>query len=331
MLTKKCCQDFHKIYSYKSLFLFSIGFLFMPLDPQKTINSPLGLSFALLIGRYTPNRIGHLLVDFAADRISSRKGWKMVQSVHLNQWVANGENLNQSSLDEAVRKNFRSTARSIFDLYHNINDPNVFRSIVDVHPVAEQLLLRPEYAERGLAVAGIHMSNFDFIGQAAGMAGVKAMFLGLPEMHAGYQKQLEMRRERGMNIIPTNSGTIKQAIKYLRAGGMVITGIDRPDESYPYRPRFFGRPAALPIHHIFLALKANVPILVGSVIWKPDKKYHFLFSETIEMQSHPDRHQEILLNAECVLHIAEDFIRQDPSQWSMTFPVWPEAMDKVPL
>ena len=303
----------------------------MPLDPQKTINSRLGLSIALLIGRYTPNRIGHPIVDFAADRISSRKRWRMIRSVHLNQWVVTGENLNQAALDDAVRKNFRSTARSIFDLYHNINDPNVFRKIIDVHPLAEQLLARPEYAERGLVVAGIHMSNFDFIGQVAGMAGVKAMFLGLPEMHAGYQKQLEMRKERGMNIVPTNFGTIKQALKYLRDGGVVMTGIDRPDDSYPYRPLFFGRPAALPIHHIFLALKAQVPILVGSVIWKSDGKYHFLFSEPIEMQPHPVRHQEIIQNAEGVLHVAEDFIRQDPSQWSMTFPVWPDAMDKVPL
>jgi len=303
----------------------------MPVDPQKTINSPLGLSIALLIGRYTPNRIGHPIVDFAADRISARKGWKMIRSAYLNQWVVNGENLNQAALDDAVRKNFRSTARSIFDLYHNINDPKIFRQIIEVHPIAEQLLTRPEYAERGLVVTGIHMSNFDFIGQVAGMAGVKAMFLGLPEMHAGYQKQLEMRRERGMNIVPTNSSTIKQAVKYLRNGGVVMTGIDRPDERYPYRPLFFGRPAALPIHHIFLALKAHVPILVGSVIWKPDGKYHFLFSEPIEMEPHPDRHQEIIQNAERVLHVAEDFIRQDPSQWSMAFPVWPDAMDKVPL
>ena len=303
----------------------------MPVDPQKTINSPLGLSFALLIGRYTPDRIGHPLVDFAADRISARKGWKMVKAVHLNQWVVHGETLNQLALDEAVRKNFRSTARSIFDLYHNINDPNVFRQIIVMHPLAEQLLARPEHTERGLVVAGIHMSNFDFIGQAAGMAGLKAMILGLPEMHAGYQKQLEMRQERGMNIVPTNSGTIKQAVKYLRDGGLVMTGIDRPDESYPYRPLFFGRPAALPIHHIFLALKAQVPILVGSVIMKSDGKYHFLFSEPIEMQPHPDRHQELIQNAESVLRIAENFIRQDPSQWSMTFPVWPDVMDKVPL
>ncbi len=302
----------------------------MTVEPRNLINSRYGLDLAILIGRYTPNRLGRWISEFAADRISSRKDWRLVKAARLNQWVARGENLDSAALDEAVRENFRNTARSIFDLYHNINNPNNFRSIIEVHPIAEQFLQRPEYSERGLVVAGLHMGSFDFIGQAAGVAGVKGYYLGLPTLNSGYQKQIEMRRERGMNIIPTNSGTIKQAIKYLRAGGMVLTGIDRPDESIPYRPLFFGRPAALPIHHIFIALKAQVPLMVASVICKPDEKYHFLFSEPIEMQPHPDRHTEILLNAKKVLSVAEGFIRQDPSQWEMTFPVWPEAMDLVP-
>jgi KDO2-lipid IV(A) lauroyltransferase len=302
----------------------------MTIDPQKIIASPLGLRIAYSIGRYTPNRLGHRMVNFAADRISTRKDWKMVRAARLNQWIVHDEVLDQAALDEAVRKNFRSTARSIFDLYHNINDPKVFSKIIDVHPIAEQLLNRPEFTERGLVVAGVHMSNFDFIGQAAGMAGVKAMFLGLPDTNPAYRKQLEMRREKGMNFLPTSPASIKQAIKYLRDGGVVMTGLDRPDESYRYHPLFFGRPAPLPIHHIFLALKAQVPVLVGSVICQSDGKYHFLFSEPIEMQPHPDRHQEIIQNAENVLHLAENFIRQDPSQWSMTFPVWPDAMEQVP-
>jgi KDO2-lipid IV(A) lauroyltransferase len=302
----------------------------MPNDPQDVINSPLGLSIALLIGRFTPAWLGHRIADFSAERISARKNWKMVQAIRLNQWVAHGENLDRQGLDEAVRLNFRNTARSIFDLYHNINNPDIFRKIVDLHPTAEHLLQRPEYSERGLVVAGVHMSNFDFIVQAAGMSGVKAMFLALPDNHAGYRKQIEMRREKGMNIVPASSASIKQAIKFLCQGGVVMTGLDRPDGIYPYHPKFFGHPAPLPVHHIFLALKARVPVMVGSVIRKPDGKYHFMFSEPIEMQPQPDRHDEILLNAEIILKYAEDFIRQDPCQWSMAFPVWPDLMGQVP-
>ncbi len=302
----------------------------MTVEPRNIINSRYGLDLAYLIGRYTPNLLGRWIAEFAADRIVARKNWKLVKAARLNQWVARGENLDRAALDEAVRENFRATARSIFDLYHNINNPENFRKIIDVHPIAEEFLKRPEYSERGLVVAGLHMGSFDFIGQAAGLSGVKAIYLGLPELNPGYQKQSEMRREKGMNIIPTNPATIKQAIKRLKAGGVVMTGFDRPDETVPYRPLFFGRPAALPIHHIFIALKAKVPMMVASVHWKPDGKYHFMFSEPIEMQPHPDRRTEIIQNAENVLKVAEGFIRQAPGQWEMTFPVWPEAMNEVP-
>ncbi len=299
-------------------------------EARSIINSRYGLNIAYFIGRYLPNQLGRRIAVFAADRISARKDWKLVRAARLNQWVARGENLDQAELDEAVRENFRSTARSIFDLYHNINNLESFRKTIDVHPIAEQFLQRPEYSERGLVVAGLHMGSFDFIGQAAGIAGVKGFYLGLPTVNSGYQKQIEMRKERGMNIIPTNPATLKQAIKYLRAGGMILTGFDRPDDSYQDRPLFFGRPAALPIHHIFIALKAQVPMMIAAVLWRPDGKYHFLFSEPIEMLPHPNRRTEILQNAENILHIAEGFIRQDPSQWEMTFPVWPEVMSLVP-
>jgi lauroyl/myristoyl acyltransferase len=302
----------------------------MTIEARNIINSPVGLNLAYMIGRYTPQSLGHRIAQFGADQISGRRGWKMVQAARINQWVARGEKLNSEALDEAVHLNFRATARSIFDLYHNINNPAVFREIIAIDSTAEQFLRRPEFAERGLVVAGLHMGSFDFIGQVAGVSGVKAMYLMLNKMNPGYEKQLEMRREKGMNAYPTSNESIKKAIKYLRAGGMVMTGIDRPDESIPYRCQFFGHPAALPVHHVFMALKANVPVLLAAVLRKPDDRYHFLFSNPIEMEPQSNRQAEIIYNAEKILYVAADFIRQDPSQWAMTFPVWPGLVDQVP-
>lgn len=302
----------------------------MTIEARNIINSPLGLNLAYWIGRYTPQSMGHRIAQFAADRISARRGWKMVQAARLNQWMVHGGLISRPDLDEAVHQNFRCTARSIFDLYHNINNPAVFRQIIDVHPIAEQFLKRPEFAERGIVVAALHLGSFDFIGQAAGVAGVKAMALVLPAINPGYQKQYDMRREKGMNILPTSRDSIKQAIKYLRAGGVVMTGIDRPEPKSPYLPCFFGRPAPLPVHHVFMALKAQVPVMVGAVLWQPDGRYHFLFSGPIEMEPEADRQSEIINNAEKVLLVAADFIRRDPAQWAMTFPVWPDIADLVP-
>jgi lauroyl/myristoyl acyltransferase len=269
----------------------------MTVDPRIIINSPFGLGFANLVGRFTPSWLGYRIAINIANIISSRKSWRMVRATRGN---------------------------------HNINDSQAFLKLVEPNPMAIQLVQRPEYSIRGLVVAGVHLGNFDMVFQMLGLASIHAVALTLPKMNAGYQKQREMRQKKGVRVLQASVGSLKYSVDYLKQGGMVVTGIERPDPSYPYRLKFFGRPAALPIHHIFLALKAKVPVIVAAAIKRPDGKYHFLFSDPIEMQPHPDRHTEIVLNAEAVLRVAERFILQDPTQWAMTFPVWPEVLECLP-
>ena len=302
----------------------------MAIDPRNIINSPFGLNLAYLIGKYTPQTLGQRIALYIADRISARAKWKIVHAVRTNQWVVNGEKLSRADLDRLVSETFRNIAVSIFELYHNINDPTASLRMFEPHPMAVQLLQRPEFSARGLVIAGVHMSNFDMAYQVGGLVGIKALTLTLPKLDAAYQKQLAMRSEKGLNIAQASVGSIKHAVDHLKAGGLVITGIDRPDENYTYRPKFFNRPAAIPIHHVFLAVKAHVPVIVVATYKHSDGKYHFIFSDPIEMQPHPDRHLEIITNAENILHVVEGIIQRFPSQWSMTFPVWPEVVSQVP-
>jgi lauroyl/myristoyl acyltransferase len=293
------------------------------------INSPFGLSVANLIGKHTPTNIGHRIAFSIADFISARKSWKLVQATRCNQWIVNGESLDSVALDRLVQKNFRNIAASIFDFYHNINNPTASLRTILPHPFAVQLVLRPEFSERGLIVAGIHMSNFEMIYQMGGLADVKGLVITLPELNEGYQKQWEVRKKSGLGFVTASIGSMKNAINHLTKGGLVITAFDRPDPASSYRLKFFGHPAALPVHHIFLAIKAHVPIVVAAILRLPNGMYDFLFSDPIEMISHPDRHTEIVINAENVLQVAENFIRHDTTQWSMTFSIWPEMLSRV--
>ena len=47
------------------------------------------------------------------------------------------------------------------------------------------------------------------------------------------------------------------------------------------------------------------------------------------MQRCADAEEEIVVNAEILLKIMEENIRQYPVQWNMTYPVWPQVMDEV--
>jgi KDO2-lipid IV(A) lauroyltransferase len=110
----------------------------------------------------------------------------------------------------------------------------------------------------------------------------------------------------------------------------VLTGIDRPVPDPGSRPRFFGRPAVLPMHHIFLATKARVPVMLMASDLQADGKYHIATSDLIEMDPDPDRERGAIRNAEKVLTIAEGFIRRVPQQWLVSLPVWPETLDLTP-
>jgi len=116
----------------------------------------------------------------------------------------------------------------------------------------------------------------------------------------------------------------------LKSGGTLLTAVDRPMPESKYKFRFFDHPASLPVHHIQMALNANVPIIVFAIILKPDNRIHFSASELIEMRHYPSRRDRIVKNAEYVLSIVEDFISLAPNQWAMFHPVWPDLLETVP-
>ncbi len=294
------------------------------------VNSRLGLALALGLGRIMPPSLGYRLAYLTADRIASRPNSSIVRAVRANQWMISGGELSSEQLDEVVREVFRHTAHSIYTLYHYLNNSVMFERMVKFSPAILEIIEKSRQGKEGMIVVGIHMSNFDLVARAGLQRGLHALALGFPNPGGGYRWQNKMRREAGWEVIPASMNAMRRAARYLSEGRTLITGADRPIPNSKYRPRFFGRPAALPVHHVLLALWAKVPIIVAAAIQQPDGIYHILASEPIEMQSYSDRQTEILSNAEAVLEVAADFIRQAPHQWAMFYPVWPEAMDKVP-
>jgi KDO2-lipid IV(A) lauroyltransferase len=271
-------------------------------------------------------RIGYAL----AGQIARRGDSPVVRAVRVNQWVASGEIPNRNRLDRIVRETLRQSAHSLFDLYHYIHDFEATRQLIVFDSSFQPILQRPEFDERGVVIAGLHLSNFDLILQWLAKGGMKLLLLTLPEPQGGRRTEYEIRKRTGLNLIPASVGAFRQALKHLQRGGLVLTGIDRPIEKPDMRPRFFGLPAALPIHHVFLALKAQVPVVLTVTYRREDGKYHVFASDPIEMDFCPIPEEAMLKNAEKILKVAEQFIQQAPQQWSVPLPVWPQVMERVP-
>jgi lauroyl/myristoyl acyltransferase len=300
------------------------------IDLQQVLNSAFSLRLVSTLAKKLPPRFGYRIAHGIARQIARRQQSAVVRAVRANQWVVHGEALDREALDQIVDETLHHWARSIFDLYHYLETPQAAGQLIVLEPSFQQLAQRPEFDHRGLVIVGLHLSNFDLVLQWLCRQRMKPLLITIPNPQGGRQLEYEMRQRDGMKLLPASLGAFRQALKHLQKGGMVVTGIDRPIPQPRDCPHFFGRPASLHMHHIFLATKAHVPIVVAAATLQEDGKYHVFASDFLEMDSHSDPNVEMLRNAEKVLLIAEEFIRRAPQQWSVPLPVWPQVMDLVP-
>lgn len=302
----------------------------MAIDLQHVINSSLTLRIVSSLAQSLPPRVGYRIAYALAGQIARRRDSALVRALRANQWVANGEPQNGDVLDQMIRETLRDSAHSFFDLYHYIHDFEATRRMIIFDRSFQPILERSEFDKRGLIIAGLHLSNFDLILQWLAKGGMKLMVITLPDPKGGRRMEYEIRQRTGLNLAPASVSAFRQALKHLQRGGLVLTGIDRPIEKPEVTPRFFGRPAALPVHHVFLALKAQVPVIITVTYRQEDGKYHVFASDPIEMDSCADPDEAMLQNAETILSVAEKFIQQAPQQWCVPLPVWPQTLDLVP-
>jgi len=303
----------------------------MAIDLQSIINSKFGVRAVSFLGRTVPPMVGLRIAYHVAEWMATQRHSNLIRAIRTNQWVIRGAGPDHEELDRAVRETLKNIAHSLYSLYHYIDNPTETSKLVDLSPVARGLVERPKYNGRGLVLVGLHLSNFDFILQAMSMQGLNAIVLTIPDPQNGRRVEYEMRLRSGTNVVPASVRSLRHAIRHLEQGGVVLTGMDRPIGDAKVRPKFFGWPASLPVHHIYLAIKANVPVMIVATRLGTDRRYHVRTSDPIEMESYQDHEKDILQNAERVLEEAEKFIAQAPEQWSIALPVWPDLMDDVPM
>lgn len=297
---------------------------------KRLTTSRFGIAFALAVARYTPRWIGYPLARTLARIVASRRESEIIRAMRANQWVVRGCQLSGSELDQVVKSVVLKHTRCLYDFYHNFDRPQKILSLVSFSPEFQSLFDGLKEGKGSALFIAPHLSNFDLAGRALALRGLRFQVLSFPQPTGGYEWQNRMRKDIGIEVTPMSIGAVQKAKARLRAGGVVLTGLDRPLEQTKYLPRFFGRPAPLPTAYVHLAMQAGVPIIVVACITLPDQTYQVVCQPPVYPQPHPDREIELVSNAEQVLSRAEELIRQYPDQWAMFYPVWPEALNEVP-
>jgi lauroyl/myristoyl acyltransferase len=295
---------------------------------QKLINSRFGVGGALLLGQIMPRSIGYPLARRIAGYFSSQKSSLLVRAMRANQWVAHDGKLTPDQLDEISSRVFGNSSRALYDLYHNLHSPKAINDLVAFSDNFSSMLSQYHNSGKGAIITAPHLGSFDIGGLALAVRKISFQTLSFPNPNEGYQLQNYIREKYGLYITPMSVSSMREAEQRLRDGGLVLTGLDRPLPDSKYQPRFFGRPTALPVSYIPMAIKNNVPVVVVCC-YADGERYVLDASQMIEMIPYKDRQEEIERNAENVLAEAEKMIYNHVDQWFMYYPLWPELLDTI--
>ncbi len=300
------------------------------MDLKNLIYSRMGVDLALGLAKILPERAGYWLGRTGGAWFAGQRNQDIVRAVRANQWVVTGETLSAQQLDQRVRATFLHAGRCIYDFYHLLQDPQAMSRKVVFSPDLEQAYQDWKANRYGVILVGPHMSNFDMVICVMAWRGLPIQLLSYPAPPGSYQAQNALRQEIGLEVTPLSASSLRQATARLQAGGIVMTGLDRPAPDTKYQPRFFGKPSAATTAYIRLALKTGCPVIVLGNQMRPDGTCLVQASEPIQMQPHADLETEIVQNAERVLEWGQRFICEAPEQWLMYYPVWPDALASVP-
>lgn len=297
---------------------------------QNILNSKLSVQFSILIGKYLPQEWGYSFGRQLGSLIGFFRNWDINRNIRLNQFVIQGENLTKPQLIRSAKNVLTHAGRCYYDLHHYIDRPEALNELV---PLTDEMkdFIALSNQKQGYVVVAPHLSNFDLVVSRLVRGGFVGKVISYSNPGSGYQLQNEIRKSYGLELTPAGDPGMEAAmIDYLKNGGIVATGVDRPLPSRKKRHfvNFFGRPSPLPLGYITMALAAEVPILVVTAYMLPDGRYGFRHTGPLTLKKYSSKLDTILLNAEMVLKEIEAFIRKTPEQWLMYYPVWPDLQEE---
>lgn len=287
---------------------------------QELSASGLGLPLAMFLARVLPERPLLRLARALADRAALESS-PAVQAVRRNQAVARGLAPDDPSVQRAVQSVFRSAGRGHVALFRALARGR--QELLRACEVSPELLSRMETAlerRRGLILVGPHISAFDFFLLTVGARGYSGQALSPPMPTTSYRLQNRLRTQYGTQTTPISVESLRMAIKRLRAGGLVLTGLDRPIAE-PEGLTFFGRTTYLPLGYARLAVRTGAALLPGAVIPIGPGRYRTIAGELIYPPSATSEEAARRL-AQQALDQIEPIVREYLDEWLMFFPVW---------
>jgi len=297
----------------------------LPTTLQRFLGSRIVTGTGMFLSKYVPAFIGYAGAGLIAGLITWLKP-AVYWIVFANLRQVMGEQADDKMLHRLTRRIFHNNARNTYDLWRLVSRGHeAIRAAFHFPPEARHRIEQALQRGKGVIIAGTHTGNFDLGILALAAHGLDVQVLGLAAPPGGgFYLMDRMRARAGVRLTSIGVSALREAIARLHAGGIVLTGVDRPVGNEEATVEFFGRPALLPTGHVRLALKTDAVILAAGNYRDPRLGHTVRISPPIEMIRTGSAQQDLRINLQRVTAYLEEYIRAWPDQWAMFLPVWPE-------
>lgn len=294
---------------------------------QGVFTHPAILQLAASVSRHIPAKSTYHLARWAASALCRLRP-EVYRVVCANLGQVLGPAASTEEVHDTTCQVFYHFVLGYLDFFRSLGLPR--EQVLHLMEVPEALLTlahSDRVKDKGLILVMPHTGNFDLAGWVLTFYIPNVQVIALPDPQPGGHSLNKLRQQMGVEVTPLGPAALRRALKTLRSGGVVGTGVDRPvsrlDEPIP----FFGRPAHMPSGHVRLALKTDALVVVaGCAYHTQDKRYVVDMEPPLEM-IHTGTEEEVWINMRRVLDAMEKLVRRWSDQWMMFVPVWPELME----
>jgi KDO2-lipid IV(A) lauroyltransferase len=276
------------------------------------------------IGRL-PLRWRYGIGRFVADRIYSW-GPRIGPNVRDNVRHVLGPGADDAEVDRVARECARNTARYYADVVgmHRMDVEKFFRD--DLRLTGIEYIREAQAAGRGIVMASAHYANPEFAVQGLCAAGIRVFALVEPLNPPELGRLMRgLRTVHGHRYEPVSFGAIKDALSWLRNGGVVAILIDRDIQKRGMELELCGAKAQFPTGAVDLALRTNAVLLPGWVRRTDGFKVEAVIGPPLELVRTGNAQDDLRVNSQALLALFEKHLKGDPGQWSVLDRIWPDA------
>ncbi len=267
---------------------------------------------------------------FMSDRVYNW-GPNIGKNIRSNVRHVLGPGASEADIDRVSRQCARNTGRYYADVVgmHRMDITKFWDEDMAIDGI--EYLQEARDAGRGVIIASAHYANPEFAVQGLAAIGIKVFALVEPLEPPELGRLMRgLRTVHGHIYEPVSFGAIKDALAWLRNGGVAAILVDRDIQKRGIVLDFCGAPARFPTGAVDLAIRTNAMLLPGWVRRTGGFKMYTRLGPPLEMIRTGNRDEDLRVNTAALLALFETHLKEDPGQWSVLDRIWPDELQPKP-